>query len=70
MATASNPLGLEEVTKMKFVPEVELLKSGDTLTVLVRQRYKARGVRTAYRWRLAARFSLRELQAEEFKSEA
>jgi len=66
---------------MSFVPLVGLHKSGDRITVTVRQRYNPRGVaekvihigpgytrtvpRIAYRWRIAGVFSLRDLVVEE-----
>ena len=70
---------------MSFVPLVGIHKSGDRLTVTVRQRYNPRGCiekvihigpgidievpKIAHRWRVAGVFSLKELQAEEKKGE-
>jgi hypothetical protein len=49
---------------MSFVPQVKLERSGDRLTVWIRQKYHPRGLqyKTAYRWRLAGVFSLKELK--------
>lgn len=46
---------------MTFIPEVAIHKSGNRLTVIVKQRYKARGFKVAHRWVIAGVFSLKEL---------
>lgn len=50
---------------MSFLPKVKLAKSGDRLTVFIRQKYRARGNAVCWRWRVAGMFSLRELKKEE-----
>lgn len=50
---------------MTFVPKVRVTKSGDRLTVLVRQKYHPRGCAAQWRWKVAGIFSLRELKKEE-----
>jgi len=51
---------------MSHVPKVKVEKSGDRLTVLIRQKYHPRGIeKVAFRWRIAGVFSLRELVKEE-----
>lgn len=55
-----------------FLQEINVTKSGDIITVAIRQKYMARGVRVAYRWRIAGQYSLKQLKKEEsfFKKEA
>ena len=56
---------------------VSVVKSGDRLTVLVRQKYHPRGVKredgkglvTAYRWVMGGVFFLSELSKEEKRKE-
>lgn len=50
---------------MSFVPKVRLAKSGDRLTVFIRQKYHPRGCAAQWRWRVAGVFSLRDLKEEE-----
>lgn len=50
---------------MTFLPLVRVAKSGDNITVLIRQSYKARGHSPAHRWRIAGVFSLAELKKKE-----
>ncbi len=53
---------------MTFEPLVSLTKSGDAITVSIRQKYHPRGQKAAYRWRLAGQFSLKELTKMEEKN--
>ncbi len=53
---------------MGFTPGVKIVKSGDRLTVLVRQKYRARGWKIAHRWVLANIYSLKELERIERES--
>lgn len=53
---------------MTYVPLVNVFKQGDRIVVTVRQGYMARGVKRAYRWRMAGWFSLKELKEEERRS--
>lgn len=47
---------------MSLVPKIKVEKDGDRLTVLIRQKYHPRGLeKSAFRWRIAGVFSLREL---------
>ena len=58
---------------MVFAPQVNIVKYNDRLTVLVRQRYLARGKKSAFRWVYANWFSLKKLEQiekEPYKSEA
>lgn len=60
-----------------FEPDVKIVKEGDRLTVMLRQKYWARGIREtgtimkprkakpSHRWRIAGVFSLAELKREE-----
>ncbi len=49
-----------------FLQEINVKKSDDIITVLIRQRYKPRGGSTvAYRWRIAGQYSLKQLEKEE-----
>ena len=53
----------------RMIPKVNVVKSGDRLTVLIRQKYHPRGCRKlAFRWRIAGIFSLRELAKGENSS--
>lgn len=53
---------------MSLVPKVKIEKSGDRLTVLIRQKYHPRGIKKpAFRWRIADVFSLKELAKGERK---
>lgn len=47
-----------------FLPEINVVKSGDIITVLIRQRYKP-GKKVRYRWRFAGQYSLKQLKREE-----
>lgn len=56
---------------MTFTQKVMVRKSGDRLTVSIRQRYHPRGCkRVRWRWRIAAVFSLRELRKEERRDDS
>ncbi len=49
-----------------FLQEIDVKKSGDTITVIIRQRYRPRGgSKVAYRWRIAGQYSLERLKEEE-----
>jgi len=49
-----------------MIPKVKLHKSGDRLTVLIRQPYHPRGqTKLAFRWRIAGVFSLDEVSKDE-----
>lgn len=47
------------------LPEIRVTKSGDIITVALKQRYKPDGVGVAHRWRIAGQYSLKQLEKEE-----
>jgi len=63
---------------MTWLPAIGVTKSGDLITIMIRQRYKARGkdyradgtkAKMSYRWRIAGQVSLKELEREELREE-
>ena len=50
---------------MEFLPKIKVTKSGDIITVAIRQRYKPEGYGKAFRWRIAGQYSLEQLKREE-----
>lgn len=49
---------------MGFAPQVKYSISEDFLTIMLRQKYMARGVKLSYRWRIIAQLSIGELLKE------
>ena len=48
---------------MAFLPEIRVVKSGDRLSILIRQSYFiGMSKKRHYRWRLAGSVSLKELE--------
>lgn len=50
---------------MAFLPLVRVVISGDTVMILIRQRYRPRGKKVTYRWVIACECLLSELKEEE-----
>jgi hypothetical protein len=50
---------------VECLPKINVTKSGDIITVAIRQRYKPGGYGKAYRWRIAGQYSLEQLKKEE-----